>query len=213
MNFFKSLRGGFGCLLGISLCVFWESLAWAADATTQLRQFGRMDAISANFTQIQTLTDGRTEKSEGTMILRKPGKFRWEYLKPYKQLMVSDGVRVWFYDADLNQVIIRNLSKAIGDKPALLLSDPNQAEKYFNIRNIPSTEEKLAWLEATPKQKDASFTKIQIGFAGNTPKLFILDDVFGNQTRLRLTDINLNGTTSNAQFTFSPPKDADVMTD
>lgn len=188
--------------------------AYAADsAIRQLRQFSNIANIQAAFTQQQILSDGRIERSSGTLQLQKPGKFRWEYRTPYQQFTISDGKQIWFYDVDLNQVIIRKLSQAIGDKPALLLSDPKRAEQFFTIKDLKLSEEGLDWLEATPHQADSSFSNIRLGFKKGLPETIILEDLFGNRTRLQLSNIKTNISIAPSQFTFTPPKDANVMTD
>ena len=205
---------GIGLLVAAVLISVWRMPADAAvSATIQLKQFGNIGSVEAEFVQQQTLSDGRVEKTSGILLLQKPGKFRWEYRAPYRQLMISNGKRVWFYDVDLNQVIVRSLSQAIGDKPALLLSDPTQAEKHFHIRDLVISDEKLNWLEATPKQTGDSFSKIRIGFDNGIPKVVLLNDVFGNQTRLQLENVKINVPLNASEFEFSPPSGADVMTD
>jgi len=63
-----------------------------------------------------------TQESSGTLAFQRPGKFRWTYAKPYAQLIVGDGAKVWVYDEDLNQVTVRRLDRALGSTPAALLA-------------------------------------------------------------------------------------------
>src|SRR3990172_13134728 len=58
-----------------------------------------------------------TQESSGTLAFLRPGRFRWTYAKPYAQLIVGDGAKVWVYDQDLNQVTVRRLDRALGSKP------------------------------------------------------------------------------------------------
>ena len=51
------------------------------------------------------------------MQFERPGKFRWVYEKPYEQLIVGDGARIWFYDRDLNQVTVRKLDARYRQQP------------------------------------------------------------------------------------------------
>ncbi|MBS1146783.1 MAG: outer rane lipoprotein carrier protein LolA, partial [Proteobacteria bacterium] len=50
-----------------------------------------------------------TQQASGKMMFARPGKFRWDYVAPYEQVIVSDGVKLWLYDADLDQVTVKSL--------------------------------------------------------------------------------------------------------
>ena len=71
------------------------------------------------------------QQSSGTLAFLRPGKFRWSYAKPYPQLIVGDGERVWIYDEDLKQVTVRKLDAALGATPAALLAGNNDAMKAY----------------------------------------------------------------------------------
>ena len=69
----------------------------------------------ASFVQaVQGRGRGGVQESSGTFTFQRPGKFRWSYEKPYEQLIVGDGDKLWIYDRDLNQVIVRKLDAALG---------------------------------------------------------------------------------------------------
>jgi outer membrane lipoprotein carrier protein len=74
-----------------------------------------------------------TQESSGTLAFSRPGRFRWTYAKPYAQLIVGDGEKVWVYDADLNQVTVRRLDRALGSTPAALLAGSNEIERAFKL--------------------------------------------------------------------------------
>ena len=74
------------------------------------------------FTQTVIAKSGRKpQQSAGIFALQRPGKFRWSYETPYKQLLVSDGNKLWSYDPDLKQVAVKKLGSAFGASPAALL--------------------------------------------------------------------------------------------
>ena len=55
--------------------------------------------LRADFSQIVVAKNGRKpRKSVGVMMISRPGKFRWQIEKPYSQLLVGDGEKVWMYD-------------------------------------------------------------------------------------------------------------------
>ncbi len=104
-----------------------------ASGIDQLKAF-LSDAKSgkATFRQVVTSKRGTTETT-GTFTFQRPGKFRWGYEKPYEQLIVGDGEKLWIYDRDLNQVIVRKLDAALGSSPAALLSGDNALERNFEL--------------------------------------------------------------------------------
>lgn len=165
----------------------------------------------ASFRQVVTGKAGRGEQvSTGTFAFARPGKFRWSYEKPWEQLVVGDGAKVWVYDKDLNQVIVRDLDAALGATPAALLAGDNALERAFTLVDGGSTEG-LAWIEATPKSGDASFTKVRIGFRDQLPRAMELVDAFGQTTRLAFDRFERNVALAPGDFRFVPPPGADVL--
>jgi outer membrane lipoprotein carrier protein len=150
------------------------------------------------------------QRANGEFLLARPGKFRWTVDKPYKQLVVGDGERVWIYDEDLNQVVVRRVSDALGNTPAALLAGRGDVEKAFQWKPLPASGG-LDWLQATPVAKDASFAEIRLGFDANTLAALELVDGFGQQTVVRFGDIAKNPAIPPSAFRFSPPKGADVI--
>src|SRR3972149_381849 len=75
-----------------------------------------------------------TQEASGTLAFLRPGRFRWTYAKPYAQLIVGDGAKVWVYDEDLNQVTVRRLDRALGSSPAALLARSQGNERAFKLR-------------------------------------------------------------------------------
>lgn len=165
----------------------------------------------AEFTQSVTDRAGRvSQQASGRMAFARPGKFRWDYSKPYEQVIVSDGVKLWLYDKDLDQVTVKPLADAIAGTPAALLAGDNAIEKFFHLRDAPDADG-LEWLEATPKNRDTSFERIRMGFRGDTLVQMELFDFFGQRTTLRLSRLVRNPTIPPARFAFTPPKGADII--
>ena len=131
-----------------SVCALVCSLALAmsvpahASGLGQLRAF--LDGTKTSkgvFTQkVASKTRPAARNSGGTFAFARPGKFRWTYDKPFEQLIVGDGVRVWVYDRDLNQVIVRKLDLALGATPAALLAGDNTLEKNFSLAEGAASE-------------------------------------------------------------------------
>ena len=146
------------------------------------------------------------------MQFARPGRFRWEYDKPYEQTIVGDGSRLWIYDKDLNQVTVRKLDKALGSSPVALLSGSNEIDKNYNLTNI-GNQEGLDWLEAVPKSKENAFERIRLGFNQANLEAMELRDQFGQVTMIKFSSIERNPRFSADTFKFVPPKGADVITE
>ena len=152
------------------------------------------------------------QESRGTLAFQRPGRFRWAYSKPYPQLIVGDGTRVWVYDEDLNQVTVRKLDQALGATPAALLAGANDALKAFTLKD-EGTRDGLEWVEAIPRDRDSTFERIRMGFGLTGLARMDLTDNFGQTTELRFRALQRNPRVDPGLFRFTPPKGADVVGD
>jgi len=152
------------------------------------------------------------QESRGTLVFSRPGKFRWTYVKPYAQLIVGDGSRVWIYDEDLKQVTVKKLDQALGSTPAALLAGNNEAMRAFRLSD-QGAKGGLEWVEATPRDKEGGFERIRMGFRASGLEVMELLDGFGQTTVLRFRSLQRNPKLDPALFRFVPPKGADVIGD
>lgn len=163
-----------------------------------------------SFTQTVIAKSGRKpQQSAGTFAFQRPGKFRWNYDKPYKQLLVSDGKKLWSYDPDLNQVMVRKLGDAVGSSPAALLAG-DALEDNFTLIDA-GTADGLQFIEAVPASKEGSFQSVRIGLKDNLPRVMEVRDNFGQTTVINLDRIEGNVALPADTFRFTPPKGADVV--
>lgn len=183
-----------------------------ADSLERFKAFLRdTQSARAQFEQKVYGRDGKlTQESTGSFVFRRPGRFRWTYAKPVDQLIVGDGERVWIYDRDLNQVTVRRLSRALGSTPAALLAGASDVEAAFEFKDA-GQRDGLEWLEARPKEPDAGFETIRMGFGPAGVQAMELADHFGHTTRLRFSNVQRNPSVDPAEFRFEPPKGADVL--
>ncbi len=165
----------------------------------------------ASFSQSVVSKSGRKPQlSQGSFAFVRPGKFRWVYDKPYYQLIVGDGEKLWIHDQDLNQVSVRKLGQALGASPAALLAGDAALEKHFVIVDA-GVSDGLEMIEATPRVADASFERMRIGLKDNLPQSMEVVDNFGQTTTLRFSQFERNPTLPASLFRFVPPKGADVI--
>ena len=163
----------------------------------------------------QKIFDGNRkllQESRGVLAFSRPGRFRWSYVKPYAQLIVGDGSKVWIYDEDLKQVTVKKLDQALGSTPAALLAGNNEAMRAFRLSD-KGTGDGVEWLEAVPRDREGSFERIRMGFSPAGLKVMELVDSFGQTTVLRFKSLERNPNLSPSLFRFSPPKGADVIGD
>jgi len=185
--------------------------AFADTAQTQLQTFvSTVTAASGNFVQTQTSDANKANTQSGVFAFARPGKFRWEVRTPYAQLVVSDGTRVLQYDPDLAQVTERRLDASMSASPAAILFGTAKFEEAFTVSDLPD-EDDLAWLRAQPREPDAGFSHVDIGFRDGKPVRLLLLDVFGQTTRIDLDAMQVHATLAPDTFRFDIPADVDLV--
>jgi len=186
----------------------------AASGLAQLKSFldGTKTAQGMFKQVVASKTRPQTKDSGGTFAFLRPGKFRWTYDKPFEQLIVGDGMRVWIYDRDLNQVIVRKLDAALGATPAALLAGDNALEKNFTLTEGTAAGG-LEFVDAVPKTQESQFTKVRMGFRDNLPSVMELTDAFGQITTLTFVTFERNPHLAATLFRFDVPAGADVVGD
>ncbi len=197
----------FGFLLGVFFV-----LSCHASSLERFQVYVRTtQAARAEFEQ--RVYDGSqklVQESRGRVVFLRPGRFRWTYEKPYPQVVVGDGERVWIYDEDLNQVTVRRTARAIGAMPAALLAGAQEIEKAFELSDV-GEKEGLAWVEAKPREREAGFERVRLGLGVAGVEAMELVDHFGQTTVLRFSRIARNPKLDASEFRFVPPRGADVL--
>ncbi|QTN21407.1 outer membrane lipoprotein chaperone LolA [Rhizobacter sp. AJA081-3] len=193
----------------LALCT--AAVSARADAVDTLREFVReVKTGKAQFTQTVTSPDGAKKKtSSGSFEFARPNRFRFAYTKPFEQVIVADGQKVWIYDADLNQVSSRKLSAAIGATPAALLAGGN-LEKDFELSALPA-QDGIEWAAAKPRAKEGAFDTLKVGFRGKELAAVEIVDSFGQRSYLQFSQFRPNSATAAETFKFVAPKGADVI--
>ncbi len=182
-----------------------------ADAVDTLKEFVRdVKTGRADFTQTVTSPDGVKKKnSSGRFEFSRPNRFRFNYLKPFEQVIVADGQKVWIYDADLNQASSRKFTQALGSTPAALLAG-GSLDKEFDLAALPA-KDGLEWVQATPKAKEGTFKSVRIGFRGKVLASVEVVDAFDQRSLLQFSQFAGNVPISADAFVFNVPKGADVI--
>ena len=182
-----------------------------ADGVDTLRAFIRdVNTGRAQFTQTVTSPDGAKKKtSSGSFEFARPNRFRFAYAKPFEQLIVADGQKVWIFDADLNQASSRKFSAALGATPAALLAG-GSLDKEFDLAPLPA-KDGLDWVQATPKAKEGAFKSVHVGFRGKDLAAVEIVDAFDQRSLLQFSQFSAGITFAPDTFRFTPPLGADVI--
>ena len=200
----------------IALPLLFLGFAAQAEPAPQNRLKTFLDSahtLKAEFTQVQLDESGRPrQESKGSFYLQRPGKFRWDYIKPYRQEIVSAGGKVWFYDVDLEQVTVKKLGQAVGSTPALLLSGEMALEDNFTIED-QGADEGMVWIKLVPKSEEGGFRYVLIGLEGDKLAGMELSDNFGQLTRIYFSNLRTGVALDPKLFQFSPPAGVDVFED
>jgi outer membrane lipoprotein carrier protein len=184
-----------------------------AKASDSLDRFFRdVVTFSARFEQVvldESLN--RIEESGGRMMIKRPGRFRWDYDPPLQQQIISDGRQVWIHDTDLEQVTVRRVEDTLGKTPATLLAGRGDIREKFSVTDLGS-HGKLAWVAMRPKENDdTGFSDMRIGFEEGSLRVMELVDGLGQTTRITLLDSVENPGLPDKNFLFQPPPGVDVI--
>ena len=175
------------------------------------RFFSEVRTYSARFDQV-VLDEGMNtlQESSGRLWIVRPGKFRWDYDKPFRQEIVGDGEQVWSYDIELQQITVRPMHGALGYTPAMLMSGKGKLKENFEVEDI-GKQGSLQWMKMLPKKKDGGFEVIRVGFEEKKLRVLEMVDGFGQTTRLTLSGAIENKKIKDSKFKFKPPKGVDVV--
>jgi len=199
-------------VFGLVVALFAPSVF--AGARDDLNAFSKgLKGLDGQFAQQVFDSKGKLkESSSGKVAMSAPRLFRWEYLKPYPQLIVADGKTVWVYDPDLQQVTKRPQGEEEQNSPLSALIDPGKLDTQFVVKEAGSAEG-LNWLSLAPKDNaaDASFRSARLGFGSAGLIKMQVIDALGQRTEINFTGWKRNPSFPGNTFRYTPPKGVDVI--
>lgn len=201
---------GLSRLLGLLLLL--PAVSHTTETPAYFREFfNGLLTMQADFDQ-QVLDGNRQllQSSQGHMWIMRPGRFRWDYVTPYKQQLVADGERLWSYDEELEQVTVQPASEVLTSTPAMLLSGTQPLEQLFTIEETNATAGDRQ-VTLIPKSDDSNVTRLHVHFSGELLTRIDAEDNFGNTTQFSFTRLERNPKLDEKLFTFTPPAGADVI--
>ena len=192
------------------ICTF-TLISMQLHASELTRYFDKLNSFQATFIQTIFSADNDAKKySKGLIVVKSPNKFYLQYVKPFKLLYVADGKKLWSYDEDLEQVVVKEQGNLLINSPAMLLGNTKNLNKSYRIEKTGMVEGWL-WFELTPKQEGSNFETVSLAFADNKLKAMEMRDNFGQTTRLEFSNIIKNPKLAKHTFKFIPPKGVDVI--
>lgn len=201
-------------LLALCLSLAGTPVFAKVEPVIQLKAFLKMaKSITADFKQVAINEAGNpTQTSYGVFYLQRPGKFRWNYDKPFKQEIVSNSGKVWFYDTDLAQVTTKKIDESLGSTPALLLTGQVSLDENYTMAS-QGIEDGIQWVKLVPKSQDSSFKYVLVGLSKDSLAGMELSDNFGQLTRIYFTNVVVNAPLKSTLFDFKAAKGVDVFSD
>ena len=182
------------------------------------RNYDQITDIQARFSQKYINKSlNQVKKAEGMVYFKKSGMMRWEYRKPVRQEMVSDGSMIWLYQPEDNQVIVGEISKTIRAKtPTAFLSGEGNLRRDFRILSPKGESQRDGpWylLELAPIEPQVDIQRLVLKV---DPKRYLIVqtdiyDVFENVNQTRFSGIKVNSNLPDSLFTFIIPPGTQVL--
>jgi outer membrane lipoprotein carrier protein len=155
----------------------------------------------------------------GRILIKKPGKMRWEYVSPEEKLFVSDGAKMYSYLPQDKQVMVRTVPKnEQASTPAMFLAGTGNLVRDFNLSIVdvpagmpPGTRA----LKLVPKmaQPDYDWMILEVGSQTMQLRGMITEDAQGGQSSFVFTNLKENARPADKEFAFKIPRGVDVVTD
>jgi outer membrane lipoprotein carrier protein len=171
--------------------------------------------FAADFVQESTIKSMEiTDFASGRLYVRYPGMMRWEYEKPERQVIITDGEKLWIYRPLDNQVMVGNAPVFFRDgKGASFLSDINLVRKKFKIQMGRPEGEYVYELRMTPLESTLNISEIRLSITPRTyniARIVTVND-YGDDTRIDIVNPKFNVNLEPSLFSFEIPPGADVQ--
>jgi len=166
--------------------------------------------LEADFRQTLRSAEGEVlQKTQGRFYLNRPGKFRWDYVTPYEQKIISDGYRIWIYDVDLAQVTVQKPSQGLSTTPMALLENSLTLHQQFDVVPLDH-HDGIYRLKLLSKNADTDFGEIIVGLDKQGLRFLQLHDQFQQVTDIVFEQLKINNRLADILFKFKPPPGVDV---
>lgn len=209
---------------GVAVAAVLSALAGPAraeDPAALLRcvqaRYGALRDLTAAFTQESRVASlGRTRTRAGRLFFQAPGRMRWEYDGPEPQLIVADGKQLWFHRPAQAQVVVQPMDAAFSRQTPLLFlfgRGDFAAEFSWEQRDLPPGPAGFVSIALRPRVEAPDLSRLVLEVVAGECRLAgtIVEDAFGNVTRLVFSGERADTGLAAGLFRFSPPKGAQVV--
>ncbi|MFA6464236.1 MAG: outer membrane lipoprotein carrier protein LolA [Desulfurivibrionaceae bacterium] len=197
---------------GLGLCAALTPLELAQKLQSRYEETKTMTADFKQSTSVPMST--RKRLGSGKVVISKPGRIRWDYLAPDKQVLISDGKKVSMYVANSAQMIVQPVSQYINsDVTYAFFAGTGNIVRDFKV--LPPERPGDAGLKAiklVPKTAHPQVDYLHVWIDENfmVRRLEIVDH-FGSITDLAFSNIRRNEPVSPDVFVFTPPLGTEII--
>ncbi|MBA4397343.1 MAG: hypothetical protein C0394_08175 [Syntrophus sp. (in: bacteria)] len=214
-------------LLAAVILLTIPSMTWSSAAETDsLEQltakmqeaYGSTQDLTAAFVQELTIVSiKKTEREEGTVYFKNPGRMYWEYTRPKSKKLVVNPQKAWLYVPE-DQVVYVQDAEALYQSKVILrfLSGTGKLREDFEIKYAaPQIADKEGHhlLVLTPKRADLGIERLHLTVDRSSFQILqcSFSDAFGNLTRIRFRNIRTNNQLPESLFHFKPPRGVEIF--
>lgn len=171
--------------------------------------------FSADF--VQTYEGGVLRKKaveRGVVLIKKPGRMRWEYQNPEKKVFVSDGRKMYLHEVRANQVTVFDVPRTDeAATAALFLAGKGHLTRDFNVSYSDGGGPDTYALRLQPKTRERDYDWLVVVVDRKTLQirsLSAVDNQGGRQT-FQFSKLRENIGVPDRTFDFRIPRGADVI--
>ncbi len=175
-------------------------------------KYSRMKGLAADFVQVYHTTDGRTKRESGTLLLKRPGKARWNYLSPERKVFVSDGKNIFFHVSGEKYATRSTVKRSIDPQiPFLFLLGRGNLRKDFSSIEVMTDERPVesgnVVLQLVPKRAPEDFKQIlaEVSPQRFTVNRLVIIERTGARMDFYLSNVRENHIADDSEFNFTPP--------
>ncbi len=201
-------------LLALLICVLFNVSLAQQGALEQLNSMlASIESLKADVVQLIVESDGGIlEESKIKMYFKKPNGFYWETITPFKELIVTNGVKLWNYQPDLEQVVIEDWDSSKSELAAQLLNgETENLGSDYQIEQVYSDDSGDHQFTLTPLATDSVYERISISFVTSELDQIYLNSKNGQQTVWRFVTIERNESLEDSVFEFNPPAGIEII--
>lgn len=162
--------------------------------------------IRGKFSQRVELAMGQVEEAQGSFYLKRPGMMRWEYERPERRLLVTDGATLWAYTPVDRQVIVQDLKAALASVPFDFLVGAGKLTDHFIVQRV-TVHGDCYRMVLTPRRPDPHVRELEMEV--EAPTLYVrslaLEDPYDNRTFMQFSDLRVNSDLPADLFSFVTP--------